>query len=242
VCGGVLITTKHILTAAHCHRPGTSAAITRVRLGEWIVGQTTPDLPDSQDFTLDDTSIIIHEGYMKTRTFVSNDIAIVRLPRPATLNRGVGLACLPAFEGEYRRFFQREDFTSSTPDQVATVVGWGFTEYDPFGFNKQEGTDTEQVPSAIQQQLQVPVLSRQQCKDASPWIVSDEQVCAGGEKGKDSCKGDSGGGLFIRNEEGDPWYLLGLVSYGSWACGSGVPAVYTRLHSYLPWLLEKLQT
>ena len=29
---------------------------------------------------------------------------------------------------------------------MATVVGWGFTEYDPFGFNQQEGTNTEQVP------------------------------------------------------------------------------------------------
>ena len=73
----------------------------------------------------------------------------------------------------------------------------------------------------------------------------------GGETGKDSCKGDSGGGLFIQvkhfallpcylqdhftyqhilqREQYKPWFLIGVVSFGSKKCGSGVPGIYTRV-------------
>ena len=68
------------------------------------------------------------------------------------------------------------------------------------------------------------------------------QICAGGELGKDSCNGDSGGGLFWR--EGDledpdssqPWHLIGIVSFGSRSCGVGRPAVYTRVSAFLDWI------
>ena len=60
--------------------------------------------------------------------------------------------------------------------------------------------------------------------------MSPSQLCAGGEKGKGSCQGDSGGGLFMRKGEHrrdrdmeSPWYLQGIVSYGQPVCGMGRP-------------------
>ena len=67
--------------------------------------------------------------------------------------------------------------------------------------------------------------------------VTEDQLCAGGEAGKSACNGDSGGGLYIRREgeqkgvtvdRKDPWYLLGVVSFGVPNCRIAKPEVYVR--------------
>ena len=89
--------------------------------------------------------------------------------------------------------------------------------------------------------------------------VGPAQLCAGGQRGKDTCKGDSGGGLFRRAgahtrkvysmssgtllTAGDgAWHLLGLVSYGSRRCGDGRAGVYTRVASYNQWVQDTMDT
>ena len=59
--------------------------------------------------------------------------------------------------------------------------------------------------------------------------------------GKDSCNGDSGGPLIYREYSDDPWHQIGLVSFGTKACGKGVPGVYTRVAEYMDWIESKLQ-
>ena len=62
-------------------------------------------------------------------------------------------------------------------------------------------------------------------------------------------QGDSGGPLYmaeveqtgakkgqVKQEGGHPWYLMGLVSFGSRECAAGKPAIYTRVESFLPWI------
>ena len=94
---------------------------------------------------------------------------------------------------------------------------------------------------------QVPVVPNRSCKDHG-LSLSQNQLCAGGERRKGSCQGDSGGGLFMRKGENgvdadieDPWYLLGIVSYGQPACGMGIPDVYTRVANYVDWIRVKIR-
>lgn len=74
--------------------------------------------------------------------------------------------------------------------------------------------------------------------------VSRSQICAGGEKGKDSCKGDSGGPLmgdFLDSRGYSFTYLAGLVSYGPQECGKeNWPGVYTRVANYLDWIEQTI--
>ena len=59
--------------------------------------------------------------------------------------------------------------------------------------------------------------------------------------GQDSCSGDSGGPLAYREFAGEPWYQVGLVSYGTSDCGIGKPGVYTKISGYLDWIDKNLE-
>jgi len=62
--------------------------------------------------------------------------------------------------------------------------------------------------------------------------------------GKDSCEGDSGGPAVVRYFTGEPWYQVGIVSFGPKKCGhtwKGAPGVYTKVSAFLPWIKSKLE-
>jgi trypsin len=55
------------------------------------------------------------------------------------------------------------------------------------------------------------------------FFVPSSMLCAGGEVGHDTCLGDSGGPLV---QDG---IQVGIVSFGSPNCGTGIPSVYARI-------------
>ena len=86
-----------------------------------------------------------------------------------------------------------------------------------------------------------------QCNEDLNKNLDDTHFCAGGELGKDSCNGDSGGGLFSDLIEGQDktgldrkWEVVGIVSFGSRRCGNGKPGVYTRVSKYLQWIKQTM--
>ena len=58
--------------------------------------------------------------------------------------------------------------------------------------------------------------------------------------GVDSCNGDSGGPLFLRDN--DVYTLRGIVSFGSRRCGTGSPGVYTNVREYIPWIQRNMRS
>ena len=74
-----------------------------------------------------------------------------------------------------------------------------------------------------------------------PFIFKDKILIHSKISGVDSCGGDSGGPLVYRAIADDPYYQVGIVSYGTKICGQGVPGVYTRVTSFLDWIQSKLR-
>ena len=66
--------------------------------------------------------------------------------------------------------------------------------------------------------------------------------CSSAEAGASSCNGDSGGPVLTQKSDSDPWYQMGIVSFGSsFSCMFKAPAVYTRVSEYLDWIDSVLE-
>ena len=73
-------------------------------------------------------------------------------------------------------------------------------------------------------------------------MISYWQVCAKGDRGTDSCSGDSGGPLMVQTA-GDQsrWFLTGVVSFGTNECDSSLPGVYTDIAAFYDWIQDTTQ-
>lgn len=103
------------------------------------------------------------------------------------------------------------------------------------------------IYSPVKRKADLTVTEKQFCIDSykkyKAEIMADTQICALGENGKDSCKGDSGGPLMRSISTTDEiWYVAGIVSFGPAYCGTeNVPGVYTDVFHYIRWILESLE-
>jgi len=241
-CGGTLINTWYVLTAAHCHTNDTK--IVEVVLGELNV-LTNPDCPQDEEGCDNPRvqkqnvkEVIIHSGYDRSNKASPNDIALVRMRGEVQLNRFVQLSCLPLPEYNLSEYFYNPEQHS------ATVIGWGATRNEQ-RFSQQ--TFIDGIFSNNLQKGQLPIQPLSKCTRGSKELQSSQLCAGGGDTHTDSCLGDSGGGLFVDSGDypgqsvGNVHVQVGLVSHGPTLCGD-TPAVYTRVDQFLSWIKEKIRS
>jgi len=232
-CGGTLINTWFVLTAAHCHT--RKVPITEVVLGEWDALKD-PDCPaggsrcnNPKVQRIEVAEVIIHGSYDPYERNSPNDIALIRMKTEARYNIFVQPICLPL--PEYGQILHYKN---------ATVVGWGVSEQDIGGSKDKKTLQEHGIYTEKLQKGELTILPQSECE------IPSTQICASNEKKKtDSCSGDSGGGLFLNSGDypgqsfGNVHVQVGLVSYGSRLCGDA-PGVYTKVEEFIPWIKEKI--
>ncbi|CAL4083149.1 unnamed protein product [Meganyctiphanes norvegica] len=213
VCGGSLVTARHVVTAAHCW-DGVNPDL--VRVGEH-------DLKNDNDGaqTLRIVRKSIHPSYNKDKS--ENDVAVATLERNVNFDRNILPICLP-FRGDLKNY----NFENRHLD----VVGWGKLN--------ERATGTTNIPQEAKVKVGSLRSCIHAYRNVGNINLSNKQLCAA-ENGKDSCQGDSGGPLnYLDNGDGK-YYLAGVVSTGRGCARADFPGVYVRVGAYLDWIVSKIQ-
>lgn len=105
LCGGVVITDRHILSAAHCIKEHHAKELT-VRLGEYNLEEANETR--NRDFRIDE----IYQHIDFDETTYNNDISILKLQQPVSFNSYIWPVCMPL-----------NDFNLDKYSGI--VIGWG---------------------------------------------------------------------------------------------------------------------
>merc|ERR1711942_130067 len=234
-CGGSLINDRYILTAAHCVSGPGQVVITA------ILGDHQISVKENTEVIIPADKFWIHEKYDETKKVY--DVAIIRLSDPVdfTTHPLIRPVCLP--DGMFQDYRQEEG---------VVVAGWGYKKVNYVRANGKLGNilfwGNGSKPADILQKLDLRIVRQKTCHDTFRNLRSDylsritiqgNNLCAASLVG-DTCRGDSGGTLNIRNKKFGYYEAIGVVSHGigcsSVYKGIPVPGVYARVSSVVAWI------
>uniref|UniRef100_A0A087XHW3 Transmembrane serine protease 5 n=1 Tax=Poecilia formosa TaxID=48698 RepID=A0A087XHW3_POEFO len=232
-CGGSIITSQWIVTAAHCVHKNVSYRLPHV--SSWVVYAGI--------VTRSSAKIAQHTGYVVEKIIYNknynhrshdSDIALMKLRRP--LNFSVDTIrpiCLPPYD---------YDLPGGTQ---CWISGWGYTQ--PDGGELRLHTDLHFTRATIHspdtlKEAPVPIISTKKCNSSCMYNgeITPRMLCAGYTEGKvDACQGDSGGPLVCQDE--NLWRLAGVVSWGTGCAEPNHPGVYSKVAEFLDWIYDMIE-
>ncbi|XP_065085151.1 transmembrane protease serine 9-like [Ochlerotatus camptorhynchus] len=189
-CGGTLISSSFVLTAAHCttqyHIPLPADRLI-LRLGITNLSTVGPTLIDHKV-----KKIIRHGKY--NPTYHQYDVALLKTVNEVVFSDYIQPVCMP---------------TGSTAEsyKFGHVVGWGFGEGNQL--------------KPVLQKATLGFVNALTCLSSNPVLYSfllskdNSNFCAGNANETNVCDGDSGGGMFVYNEQDKRWYIRGIVNAGA---------------------------
>ncbi|XP_060869424.1 inactive CLIP domain-containing serine protease A8-like isoform X2 [Metopolophium dirhodum] len=234
-CGGSLIEKDVILTATHCViKEDISTLI--VRAGEWDL-KTEKEIYPHQDRRV--SKIVTHPDYSKKGIY--NDVALIFTDNSFSLQENIQPICLPSTND----IFINDKCYSG---------GWGKTvSYNNYTIIKKTESgktkETGQYEVSILKKVELPIVPRNKCMDAlratrlgPKFVLHDSFICAGGQEGKDTCKGDGGSPLMCPYKDyPDRLVQVGIVAWGI-SCGlADIPAAYVNVAGYVYWIKNEIE-
>ena len=163
----------------------------------------------------DVVQMIQHENFNFPKRW-SNDVALLKLSRPAVLRNGVGLVCLS--DDQFQRPFN---------GRSCWTTGWGTLSY--------LGPHPKEL-----MQVDLPLVSPQSCSSSYPNSYEpNTMICAGrSQGGTGACQGDSGGPLVC--EFNGKWYLEGVTSWSAACALPNKPTVYADVRKLKSWIKRRI--
>ncbi|XP_022826483.1 collagenase-like [Spodoptera litura] len=156
-------------------------------------------------------SVFMHGSW--NPNLARHDIAIINLPYAVFPSNTIGFVSLPAISDLQNSF-------------TATIIGYGRTASGGMLYRDLHFAE-------------VPVITNSECQNSFPGLIQPSSICISGASGISACTSDAGGPLVVNNN--DSHILMGVHSFGHiQGCRSGHPVAYTRVTSYISWIVSRL--
>ncbi|EFZ03846.2 chymotrypsin B1 [Metarhizium robertsii ARSEF 23] len=222
-CGGSLLDSTTVLTAAHC--------INEDQILSVMAG--TVDVETRGGVEAKVASFRKHPNYTRDKNnggpWVENDIAVLKLSTPIEKSNTIDYATLPPVGSD------------AMVNSTAIAAGWKDADLQDRGIQAPIlSLEGNFIPAKKLSKIVLTIRAREDCAKYDDGVGDrDTIICAGGI-GKNLCLGDSGSPLFDQ-ETGQ---LLGVMSRGIEVSGSYcyfAPDVFSRVGSYISFINENLE-
>ncbi|XP_050096722.1 brachyurin-like [Anopheles aquasalis] len=208
LCGGSVLTTNYVLTAAHCVDVATGGLV--------IYGaedRTNPAEPSQVRIAFEHSGIRLHPNW--NPSLIRYDIATVRVVSPVTFTARIQPVTLPRLS----------DVGNDFAGLIGTVSGFG------------RFSDSIAQASNILRYVNNPIQTNLACSVRFPGVIQPENICLSGDAGRGACQGDSGGPLTIQRD-GTTVQLGVVSFGLALGCELNWPSVFARTTSFLQWIAQ----